>query len=78
MKPLLVAPRRRAFNMTDLDFRNVAQDDPQFITYIRAVHLHLPSSPPGMRNSSIDPPPPQTKIVAKLLQFKVQSLYLQL
>jgi hypothetical protein len=77
MKPLPVAPRRRAFNMTDLDFRNVAQDDPQFIAYIRAVHLHLPSSSPGMRNSSVDPPP-QTKVVAKLLQFKVQFLYLQL
>jgi hypothetical protein len=58
--------------MTDLDFRNVAQDDPQFITYIRAVHLHLPSSPSGIRNFVVDPPP-QTKLVAKLLQFKVVS-----
>jgi len=69
---ILLAPRRRAFNMTDLDFRNVAQDDPQFITYIRAVHLHVPSSSSGIRNFVVDPPP-QTKLVAKLLQFKVVS-----
>jgi len=77
MRLFLVAPRRRAFNMTDLDFRNVAQDDPQFITYIRAVHLHLPLSSPGMKSSVVDPPP-QTKFVAKLLQFKVQSFFLGL
>ncbi|GFG34479.1 hypothetical protein Cfor_06425 [Coptotermes formosanus] len=70
------APRRRAFNMTDLDFRNVAQDDPQFITYIRAVHLHLPSSAPGMRNSVAEPPP-QTKLVAKLLQFKKGGIFVE-
>lgn len=70
------APRRRAFNMTDLDFRNVAQDNPQFITYIRAVHLHLPSSSPGMRNFVVDPPP-QTKLVAKLLQFKKDGVFVE-
>jgi len=57
--------------MTDLDFRNVAQDDPQFITYIRAVHLHFPSSSPGIIRNFVVDPPPQTKLVAKLLQFKV-------
>jgi hypothetical protein len=75
MKLFLVAPRWRAFNMTDLDFRNVAQDNPQFIAYIRAVHLHLPSSSLGMRNSVADPPP-QTEFVAKLLQFKVRLFFL--
>jgi hypothetical protein len=58
--------------MTDLDFRNVAQDDPQFIIYIRAGHLHLPSSSPGIRSFVVEPPP-QTKLVAKLLQLKVVS-----
>ncbi|KDR16633.1 protein Star-like [Zootermopsis nevadensis] len=70
------APRRQAFNMTDLDFRNVAQDNPQFITYIRAVHLHLPSSSLGMRNLVVDPPP-QTEFVARLLQFKKGGIFVE-
>ncbi|XP_069679360.1 protein Star-like [Periplaneta americana] len=71
------APRRhQAFNLTDLDFRNVAQDDPQFINYIRAVHLHMPSSSSGS-NILVTDPPPQTKYVAKLLQFKKGGIFVE-
>nr|CAD7437777.1 unnamed protein product [Timema bartmani] len=67
--------RRRSFNLSqDLDFRNVAQDNPQLIVYIQAVHLRQPQSTDEQSNAATEKPrlpPAHSALVAKLLHFKV-------
>ncbi|XP_067006872.2 protein Star isoform X2 [Anabrus simplex] len=71
---------REQFNFSqDLDFHTVAQDNPQFIAYIRAIHLQLP---PVFRNtadnaSHIMNALPQNKLVARLLGYKKGGVFVE-
>lgn len=60
-------------NMTqDYDLLNVAQDDPQLITYIREVHIRPAVDPHHYHFYNMSDPSEKTIFVAKLLNNKVR------
>lgn len=60
-------------NMTqDYDLLNVAQDDPQLITYIREVHIRPAVDPHHYHVYNMSQPSDKTLYVAELLRNKVR------
>ncbi|KAK7863698.1 hypothetical protein R5R35_003085 [Gryllus longicercus] len=73
----LKAPKHRElFNFTrDLDFSSVGQDNPQFIAYVRAVHLQSPpNSVRVVEKFNINH---QTLLVASILNNKVNGTFVE-
>lgn len=59
-------------NMTqDYDLLNVAQDDPQLITYIREVHIRPAVDPHHLHVYNMSHPSDKTLFVAEILRNKV-------
>lgn len=72
----LKVAKPREFNFTqDLDFSSVGQDNPQFIAYVRAVHLQSPL--PSKKSFEMPKINPQSLLVARLLDNKVNGSFVE-